>query len=83
VRSGLFVLIPLVISLIVILFGFVSVLRIPEKAWLESNRRRRNWVLLMVFFGPLAVLLFYATIRYELLDPERYHEIDGVSEDDL
>ena len=82
-RSGLFILIPLVISLIVILFGFVSVLRIPEKAWLESNRRRRNWVLLMVFFGPLAVLLFYATVRYELLDPERYHEIDGVSEDDL
>lgn len=81
-RSGLFVLIPLVISLIVILFGFVSVLRIPEKAWLEANRRRRNWVLLMVFFGPLAVLLFYATVRYELLDPERYHEIDGVAEAD-
>ena len=81
-RSGLFILIPLVISLIVILFGFVSVLRIPEKAWLESNRRRRNWVLLMVFFGPLAVLLFYATVRYELLDTERYHEIDGVSEAD-
>lgn len=81
-RSGLFVLIPLVISLIVILFGFVSVLKIPEKTWQESNRRRRNWVLLMVFFGPLAVLLFYATVRYELLDPERYREIDGVSEVD-
>ena len=65
-----------------ILFGFVSVLKIPEKTWLESNRRRRNWVLLMVFFGPLAVLLFYATVRYELLDPERYREIDGVSEVD-
>jgi hypothetical protein len=36
----------------------------------------------MVFFGPLAVLLFYATVRYELLDPERYREIDGVSEVD-
>ena len=81
-RSGLFVLIPLVISLIVILFGFVSVLKIPEKTWQESNRRRRNWLLLMVFFGPLAVLLFYATVRYELLDPERYREIDGVSEVD-
>jgi hypothetical protein len=36
----------------------------------------------MVFFGPLAVLLFYATVRYELLDPEHYREIDGVSEAD-
>ena len=31
---------------------------------------------------PLAVLLFYGTVRQQLLRPERYEMIDGVAEVD-
>ena len=39
-------------------------------------------VLMMLLFGPLAVLLFYGTVRQHLLWPERYESIDGVAEAD-
>jgi hypothetical protein len=34
---------------------------------------------MMLLFGPLAVLLFYGTVRQQLLWPERYENVDGVA----
>ena len=50
--------------------------------WREHGRRRSSWVLMMLLLGPLAVLLFYGTVRQHLLWPERYESIDGVAEAD-
>jgi len=36
----------------------------------------------MLLFGPLAVLLFFGTVRQHLVHPERYEVIDGVAEAD-
>ena len=44
--------------------------------------RDSNWILMMLLFGPLAVLLFYGTVRQQLLRPERYEMVDGVAEAD-
>jgi len=36
----------------------------------------------MMVFGPLAVLLFFGTVRQHLLHPERYKIVEGVAEVD-
>jgi len=37
---------------------------------------------MMLLFGPLAVLLFFGTVRQHLIYPERYKNVDGVAETD-
>ncbi len=69
----------LVASVAVIGYGIVSVLRVDAARWHGAGRKRRNWVLLMLVFGPLAVLLFHGTVRQQLLHPERYEVVDGVA----
>ena len=69
----------MVLAVGVMLFGVWSVLRIQSGLWASQGRRRSNWVLLMMLFGPLAVLLFYGTVRQYLLNPERFEVVDGVS----
>ena len=64
------------------MWGIVSVLVIAKSRWEQQQRRRTNWILMMLLFGPLAVLLFYGTVRQQLLRPERYEMIDGVAEVD-
>ena len=79
VRSGPLVWISLAVAAVIIVFGIWSVLRIAPETWRASESSRRNWILLMIFFGPLAVLLFYGSVRQHLLYPERYEVIDGTS----
>lgn len=71
--------IPLIIAVGVIVFGIWSVLQIESSRWQAADRRRSNWIVMMLCFGPLAVLLFYGTVRQHLLYPERYEVIDGAS----
>lgn len=78
-RSGPIVWIPLVISIAVMVWGIREALAISSDRWEAAGSQRRNWILMMVCFGPLAVLLFYGTVRYRLLYPERYREVDGVA----
>lgn len=78
-RSGPIVWISLILAVGVMLFGIWSVLRIEPERWAAAERRRSNWILMMIVFGPLAVLLFYGTVRQYLLFPERYEVVDGVS----
>ncbi len=81
-RSGPLVWVSLVIAALIVLWGIASVFAVPLTTWREHGRRRSSWVLMMLLFGPLAVLLFYGTVRQHLLWPERYESIDGVAEAD-
>ena len=81
-RSGPLVWVSLVIAALIVLWGIASVFAVPLTTWREHGRRRSSWVLMMLLFGPLAVLLFYGTVRKHLLWPERYESIDGVAEAD-
>jgi len=67
------------LSVIVILYGFWSIAEIPAESWSAAGKKRRNWVILMLLFGPLAVLLFFGTLRPQLRHPERYEVVDGVA----
>lgn len=82
VRSGPLVWVSLVVAVLIVLWGIASVFAVPAASWQEHQRRRGNWVVMMLLFGPLAVLLFYGTIRQHLLWPERYESVDGVAEAD-
>ena len=81
-RSGPLVWVSLVIAALIVLWGIASVFAVPLTTWREHGRRRSSWVLMMLLFVPLAVLLFYGTVRQHLLWPERYESIDGVAEAD-
>ncbi len=67
------------LSVIVIFYGFWSIAEIPADNWAAVGKKRRHWVILMALFGPLAVLLFFGTLRQQLRHPERYEVVDGVA----
>ena len=81
-RSGPLVWVSVVVAALIVLWGIASVFAVPLTTWREHGRRRSSWVLMMLLFGPLAVLLFYGTVRQHLLWPEHYESIDGVAEAD-
>ena len=59
-RSGPIVWIPLIVALGIMAFGIWSVFAVEEQRWRDAGRKRSSWVAMMVCFGPLAVLLFFA-----------------------
>lgn len=52
--------------------GIVDVIRIGRERFAAVGKRRCHWVLLIVLFGPLAVLLYAAAARPQVMHPERY-----------
>ena len=52
-------------------FGIVDMLRFDADTWSLSGRSRPAWIALSLVF-PLAVILYWGTVRYELRFPERY-----------
>ncbi len=81
-RSGPFIWTLVAIAAAVVIYGVISVLAVPKTKWTQLKRHRSNWILLMMVFGPLAVLLFFGTVRQHLLHPERYKIVEGVAEVD-
>jgi len=55
------------IDVMVRLYGVWSALAVSPDAWAAAGRNRVAWIWLMVGFGPLGVLLFFGTVRKELL----------------
>ncbi|GEM_PF-338965 len=82
VRSGPLIWVSLIAAALIVLWGIASVFAVPAASWQERQRRRSNWILMMLLFGPLAVLLFFGTVRQQLLWPKRYESVDGVAEAD-
>ncbi|HCB34298.1 MAG TPA: hypothetical protein DEP66_03335 [Acidimicrobiaceae bacterium] len=69
----------LAIAAALTVFGIASVLRAGAGRFEQAGCRRRNWILLMLVIGPLAVLLYFATVRNQVFHPERYRSVGGVA----
>ncbi|WP_419920450.1 hypothetical protein [Candidatus Poriferisodalis sp.] len=66
---------------LIMALGIADVTRIGRQRFAAAKRRRTNWILLIVFFGPLAVLLYAAAVRPQVLHPERYVDDDDAADD--
>lgn len=54
--------------------GIVDVLRLGRDRFGAAGKRRWHWVMLIVYSGPLGVLLYAAAIRPQVTHPERYSD---------
>lgn len=52
--------------------GIVDILRLGRDRFRLAGKRRWHWVLLIVYSGPLGVLLYAAAVRPQVTHPERY-----------
>lgn len=59
--------------------GIVDVLRLGRGRFAAAGKRRWHWVLLIIYSGPLGVLLYAAAIRPQVAHPERYADGPGES----
>ncbi len=67
------------IAVAISIAGIVAVLSVGAERFAHAGYRRRNWVLLIMLIGPMAVLFYFATVRHHVLHPERYRTVDGVA----
>ncbi len=61
----------LTLSLGLIVWGVRDCMRYPQSQWELIDRSRRKWIMLQLAFGPPAVFLYAAAVRFDLKDPER------------
>ncbi|WP_419856096.1 hypothetical protein [Candidatus Poriferisodalis sp.] len=52
--------------------GIVDILRLGRDRFQLAGKRRWHWVLLIIYSGPLGVLLYAAAVRPQVSHPERY-----------
>ena len=70
-RSGHLITVSITLAVVVIVVGLIDMYRHSSATWQATNRSRRSWTLLTLAFGPLAVLLYWGTVRFDLRDPGR------------
>ena len=54
--------------------GIVDVLRLGRDRFGAVGKRRWHWILLIIYSGPLGVVLYAAAVRPQVTHPERYAE---------
>ena len=54
--------------------GILDVLRLGRHRFRAADKQRWHWVLLILYSGPLGVLLYAAAVRPQVVHPERYAE---------
>lgn len=54
--------------------GIVDIGRLGRARFEALGKRRWHWVLLIILFGPFAVLLYAGAVRPQVMHPERYVE---------
>lgn len=69
--GGTLVSVALVVSLAIMVFGIRDMFDFEKSTWTRTGRSRAAWVVLTLAFGPLAVLLYWGTVRFDLRDPSR------------
>lgn len=52
--------------------GIVDIGRLGRDRFEALGKRRWHWVLLIILFGPFAVLLYAGAVRPQVMHPERY-----------
>ena len=65
------VLVALIAAAAVLAFAYVDMFSFSRDQWRAAGRSRPAWIALTVAFGPLAVLLYWGTVRFDLQDPSR------------
>ena len=63
-----------VVAALIMAGGIVDVLRLGRDRFELASKRRWHWVLLIIYSGPLGVLLYAAAVRPQVVHPERYTE---------
>ncbi|MFV1989324.1 MAG: hypothetical protein ACC652_01125 [Acidimicrobiales bacterium] len=58
-------------SLLIIAWGVWDAMHYPQSRWESIDRSRRAWVIMQIVFGPPAVFLYAAAVRFDLKDPDR------------
>ena len=60
------------LSALIMAGGIVDIARLDRERFAAVGTRRWRWVLLIILFGPLAVLLYAGAVRPQVTHPERY-----------
>ncbi len=60
------------LSALIMVGGIVDIARLGRERFEAAGTRRWRWVLLIISFGPLAVLLYAGAMRPQVTHPERY-----------
>ncbi len=60
------------VAAVIMILGIADVLRLGRQRFSAAGRRRMDWILLIIFIGPPAVLLYAAAVRPQVAHPERY-----------
>jgi len=73
------VLAALFMAVLVMGFGIYDTFSFEQSEWQSAGRSRGHWIALFLGFGPIAVLLYWGTVRYQLRFPDRYKTVNGVA----
>ncbi len=57
--------------------GIIDIARLGRDRFEQVGKRRWHWVLLIIYSGPLGVLLYAAAVRPQVTHPEHYAD-DGI-----
>ncbi|MDE0133687.1 MAG: hypothetical protein OXH86_04805 [Acidimicrobiaceae bacterium] len=71
---GAVLIVAVALAALIMAGGIVDVLRLGRDRFVAAGKRRWHWVLLIVYSGPLGVLLYAAAVRPQVTRPERYAE---------
>jgi len=74
VDFGAVLIVAVALAALIMAGGIVDVLRLGRDRFVAAGKRRWHWVLLIVYSGPLGVLLYAAAVRPQVTRPERYAE---------
>jgi hypothetical protein len=61
----------LAISCVIVLFGVIDVLRFAPEQWQRAGRSRGGWIVVQIVIGALGTVLYVATVRHDVRDPDR------------
>ena len=69
---GTLLIIAAAVAVAIMTVGIVDVIRLGRERFAAAGKRRWHWVLLIIYSGPLGVLLYAAAARPQVAHPERY-----------
>ena len=70
---------PVLVSAVAAAWAIGDMLRYPAERWALVGHRRGVWIGLVVVLVLVGVVLYAATVRHQLRQPERYLAVDGVA----
>jgi hypothetical protein len=72
VDFGTVLIVAAALAALIMAGGIVDILWRGRDRFEQVGKRRWHWVLLIIYSGPLGVLLYAAAVRPQIAHPERY-----------